>query len=127
MDLILDTNALTALADGDLAAAQVLARASQPSIPVVVLGEYGFGIARSRRKREYELWLADFVAVSRVLDVNEDTATWYARIRTQLENSGTPVPSNDTWITALSRQHSIPILSRDRHFDRVQGVQRLGW
>ncbi len=33
------------------------------------------------------------------------------------------IPTNDLWIAALCRQHSLPLLSRDRHFDLVAGHQ----
>jgi tRNA(fMet)-specific endonuclease VapC len=52
--LILDTNALSAIADGEPGAAAQVAKASKLTIPVIVLGEYRFGIAQSRRKAEYE-------------------------------------------------------------------------
>jgi len=28
---------------------------------------------------------------------------------------------------ALCRQHRLPLLSRDRHFDLVAGIKRIGW
>jgi predicted nucleic acid-binding protein len=31
------------------------------------------------------------------------------------------------WIAALARQHAIPVMSRDTHFDFVGGVRRLSW
>jgi tRNA(fMet)-specific endonuclease VapC len=34
-------------------------------------------------------------------------------------------PLNDVWIAALCRQHGLPLLSRDRHFDVVPGIKRL--
>ena len=40
---------------------------------------------------------------------------------------GSPIPANDAWIAALARQHRMPIVSRDVHFDRVKSVERLGW
>jgi predicted nucleic acid-binding protein len=125
--VILDTNALSAVAEGETGATQQVSRAGQIAIPVIVLGEYRFGIAQSQRRREYERWLEELVTVSRVLDVNEETAIGYARIRVQLKETGTPIPSNDAWIAALGLQHSLPILSRDRHFDFVKGLQRLAW
>ena len=125
--LVIDTNALSAIAEGESGATQQVSRAGQVAIPVIVLGEYRFGIAQSRRKREYERWLEEMVSVSRVLEVNEETAIWYARLRGQLKEAGTPIPSNDTWIAALCRQHALPLLSRDRHFDWIQGLQRLAW
>jgi predicted nucleic acid-binding protein len=48
-------------------------------------------------------------------------------IRLELKKVGRPIPSNDLWIAALSRQHSLPILTRDRHFDAVKGASRLSW
>ena len=42
--MILDTNALSAWADGDVAIEGVLRSASTMLIPVVVLGEFDFGI-----------------------------------------------------------------------------------
>lgn len=125
--MILDTNALSAIAEGETGATQQVSRAGQVAIPVIVLGEYRFGIGQSRRKRDYERWLEELVTVSRVLDVNEETAIWYARLRVQLKEAGTPIPSNDAWIAALCRQHSLPILSRDRHFDLIKGLLRLDW
>ena len=125
--MILDTNALSAIAEGEPGAAKRFARARAVAIPVIVLGEYRFGVAHSRHKREYERWLEDMVSVSRVLDVNEETATWYAGLCGQLKEAGTPIPSNDVWIAALCRQHTLSILSRDRHFDLVKGLRRLDW
>jgi predicted nucleic acid-binding protein len=127
MGLILDTNALSAIAEGERGATREFVRAGQVAIPVIVLGEYRFGIAQSRHRRKYERWLAELVSVSSVLAVDEETAIWYAEIRGQLKEAGTPIPSNDAWIGALSRQHALPILSRDRHFDLIKGLRRLDW
>jgi predicted nucleic acid-binding protein len=46
--LILDTNGLSAMADGDRALEPLLHRASVVAIPAIVLGEYRYGIRQSR-------------------------------------------------------------------------------
>jgi predicted nucleic acid-binding protein len=97
------------------------------AIPVIVLGEYRFGIARSRRRVEYERWLAESLRLCQILSIDEQTTFAYAAIRSELREAGTPIPSNDAWIAALCRQHALPLLSRDRHFDRVKGIHRVGW
>jgi predicted nucleic acid-binding protein len=28
---------------------------------------------------------------------------------------------------ALAVQHSLPLMSRDRHFDEIEGIRRLEW
>lgn len=125
--MILDTNALSAVAEGESGLAPLLRQAHQLAIPVVVLGEYRYGISLSRDRQEYEQWLAENLPKFQVLDVDERTTLPYSAIRAELKKAGTPIPSNDCWIAALSRQHSAPIISRDRHFDLVSGIQRVGW
>jgi tRNA(fMet)-specific endonuclease VapC len=125
--LILDTNAVSAIAGSERNALKQFYRAAQVAIPVIVLGEYRFGIAHSRHKVEYERWLKELVSISSVLVVNEESAIVYAALRSELKGAGTPIPSNDVWIAALCRQHGLPLLSRARHFDLVKGLQRVGW
>jgi predicted nucleic acid-binding protein len=125
--VILDTNALSAMADGDSGVGLVLQRAGEVAIPVIVLGEYRYGIRQSRHASRYQRWLAEVVPACRVLPVSDDTANEYALVREELKKSGRPIPSNDVWIAALVRQHRMPLLSRDGHFDFVKGLNRVGW
>jgi tRNA(fMet)-specific endonuclease VapC len=125
--LILDTNALSAAAEEHPGVTRVLAEAQQLALPVVVIGEYRFGIAQSRYRARYRRWLDGLVADCRVLDVDEQTTHHYAAIGVELRQAGKPIPTNDLWIAALCRQHGLPLLSRDRHFDVVSGVRRFDW
>jgi tRNA(fMet)-specific endonuclease VapC len=125
--MMVDTNALSAAADGDPTVIALLARADQMAIPVIVLGEYRYGIAQSRNRAGYEKWLAGLLQDCLVLDVNEATTHEYANITLELKRMGKPIPTNDIWIAALCRQHAQPLLSRDHHFDLVHGVRRIGW
>src|SRR5580704_14271382 len=125
--MILDTNALSAAAEGDPGVIAVLGRADQVAIPVVVLGEYRYGIAQSRNRASYESWLTGLLEDCFVLDITEPTTHCYAEITLELKGKGKPIPTNDLWIAALCRQHSLPLLSRDRHFDLVGGGRRVDW
>ncbi len=73
MGLILDTNALSAAADREPAALEVVASAQRLAVPVIVLGEYRLGIAQSRRRTIYENWLRESIATVTVLDIDEET------------------------------------------------------
>ena len=125
--MILDTNALSGAADGDPGALEIIAGAERIAVPVIVLGEYRLGIAQSRHRKEYEEWLQEWVAAVTVLDVDRETTYQYAKIGLELKKIGKPIPSNDLWIAALCGQHSMPLLSRDRHFAVVSGLNRLDW
>lgn len=125
--MILDTNALSAIADGEADAMSQVSKPRELAIPVIVLGEYWFGIAQSRKKIEYERWLRKFLSVCNALPVDEETAIRYADVRLALKQVGTPIPANDAWIAALCLQYDEPILSQDSHFDFVPGVRRVNW
>ena len=125
--MILDTNALSAAADGDPSLQDVIAGAGRIAVPVIVLGEYRFGIAQSRQHKAYEEWLREWINAVTVLDVDRETTHEYAKIGLELKKMGKPIPANDLWIAALCRQHSLALLSRDRHFDFVPRIQRRGW
>ena len=125
--MILDTNGLSAVADGDVALEPILRKATEVAVPVIVLGEYRYGIRQSRDRQRYEQWLTESILTFRILNVDEETAISYANLRSELKKAGTPIPSNDVWIAALCRQHSFALLSRDRHFDLVRGIERIDW
>jgi tRNA(fMet)-specific endonuclease VapC len=55
--VILDTNALSAFVDGDAGVGETLRQQPRAAIPVIVLGEFRYGIAGSRHRARYETWL----------------------------------------------------------------------
>jgi predicted nucleic acid-binding protein len=125
--MILDTNALSAFVDGDEAVGDILRRESRAAVPVIVLGEFRYGIAMSRHRSDYEGWLETHLPAFDILTVTEDTAVVHAALRVALKQAGQPIPANDAWIAALALEHRLPVLSRDEHFDLVRGVRRRGW
>ena len=125
--MILDTNALSAFADGERAVGEALRRQPRAAIPVIVLGEFRYGVALSKHRRAYEEWLQSHLPHFDVLAVTDETASAYAALRVRLKRTGQPIPANDAWIAALALQHGLPILSRDGHFDAVPDVRRETW
>ena len=125
--MILDTTALSALLDKDSALLGVIRETRELALPVIVLGEFRFGITVSKRRDQYEAWLARDLSLFLVLPVIEQTSVHYAAIRSELKASGSPIPANDAWIAALARQHRMPIVSRDAHFDKLKNIERLDW
>jgi predicted nucleic acid-binding protein len=125
--MILDTHALSAFIDGDPGVGGILRRETRAAIPVIVLGEFRYGIAASRHRAAYEAWLDCHLSDFEVLEVTDETSVVYAAVRVALKRAGQPIPANDAWIAALALQHALPILSRDEHFDAVRGLRRRDW
>ena len=97
--VILDTNALSAWAEGRAAVEAPLRSAERLVVPSVVLGEYYFGIRQSRHRNRYEEWLARYPPLTEVAAVT--SATTEAR-----------PPSAAPPIRALRREISIVSSSR---------------
>ena len=125
--MILDTNALSAFVDGEEGVGQILRRQARAAIPVIVLGEFRYGIAQSTHRSAYEAWLKSQVPSFDILAVTEETTVAYAALRVALKRAGRPIPANVAWIAALALQHRLSVLSRDEHFDVVPGLEREGW
>ena len=125
--MILDTNALSAFADGDSAIKPLLERADVLLFPVIVIGEFRYGIRASRKKGAYTAWISQFILPRYILAINNQTTSHYVGIRYELKKAGRPIPQNDLWIAALVRQHDMPLLSRDVHFSEIPGIQSLSW
>ena len=125
--MILDTSALSAFADGDPRLQRIVEVGSELSLPVIVLGEYLFGTHQSRWRARYQQWLDANLALFDLLFVGLATARYYAEIRRELRTLGKPIPSNDLWIAALAREHRLPLVSLDQHFEAVPGLRVLSW
>ncbi len=125
--MILDTNAISALLDGDTALHTILAVADRHHVPAIALGEYRYGLKSSRHRQALEAILDQLETESIAVTLNSTTARHYANIRHELKTAGRPIPENDIWIAALARQHRLQIVSRDEHFDAVKGIHRVGW
>ena len=125
--MILDTNAVSALAGAESGLVLAAIGGSQPWLSVVVVGEFRFGILGSKQASALAAWLGELIAETSLLALDLETAWHYADLRNELRRSGRPIPSNDLWICAQARQHDLPVLSRDAHFDHVPGVDRVAW
>ena len=73
------------------------------------------------------MWMSKALTSAQILTIDDGTTHHYATLRLELKKSGTPIPMNDLWIAAIARQHRLPILSRDSHFDLVENLERISW
>jgi predicted nucleic acid-binding protein len=72
-----------------------------------------------------EAWVAQATPITS--DFTPKNSARRANTSAIFRKPGTPLPANDVWIAAIARQHDLPILTRDDHFDAVAGLTRLSW
>ena len=124
---LLDTNIVIALFNGDPAVTEQLAGVEYAAISVTVLGELAAGALKSSRAQENLLRLDQFADAAVVLSCDRKTAMHYAQVQTALFRKGKPIPEADLWIAATAQQHGLSLVTRDRHFDNVDGLEIARW
>lgn len=120
--VLLDSDAAIRLLRGDEAVRQRLAGA-RVFLSAIGLGELYFGAAKSGRP-ESNLKAVDALAArASVLACDQETALQYGQVKARLKAAGRLIPENDIWIAATALQHGLTLLSQDRHFAEVDGLE----
>lgn len=127
MRIAIDANRYADHCRGVPEATHVVAGAETVLVPFIVLGELRAAFRYGTHARENERKLSEFVADPAVSVLWPDHATAHALadLYSDLRRAGKRVPSNDLWIAALCIQHSVPLFTRDRHFELIPRLARL--
>ncbi|MCD6013433.1 MAG: PilT protein domain protein [Flavipsychrobacter sp.] len=125
--ILLDTNIIIELFNGNKAIADKINLLSEFSICAIVLGELYIGINRVANKQKHLKTLNDFLQLCTVLEVDSVTAMHYGEIVATLYKKGKPVPVNDIWIAACAKQHGYMIVTHDKHFKEIHGITIKHW
>ena len=127
MRIALDTNRYTDFVRNDAAAVNIFSR--RPGLYPIrrLLGRIAGQIRRGFALVANEAILTKVLDSPRVevLYPDQETTHHYAALYQQLRRQGTPIPSNDLWISALVVQHGLVLYARDRHFDHLPQVPRI--
>ena len=121
---LIDTNIYSLAMRGEPGVLDRLQQLDEIGFAVVSLGELLVGFRGGSRETENRLELSRFLDSPRVqvLTIDEETADFYAAIVLALKRTGTPIPTNDIWITALAQRHGLPVYTKDAHFKVVPGL-----
>lgn len=124
---LLDTNIVIALFAEDSSVQKALTDAEEVFLPSIVLGELYYGAFKSLRTEENIARVDEFAAMSAVLGPNTATAKEYGVIKNTLRNKGHPIPENDIWVAAITKQYGLTLITRDEHFKGVEGIAIETW
>lgn len=125
--IVLDTSAYSWLRTGHPEVLDHVARADVVWLPTIVLGELEAGFRMGTREEANQALLADFLSepfVS-ILPVDRGVARRYGRIFSLLKEAGSPIPLNDVWIAATTFESGGALLTFDRHFGSVAGLDLI--
>ena len=120
---LVDTNVVIALFAGDPEAVERIQRRTAVFLCAPVLGELRYGAQASARVESNLARLDQFSQALIVLPSDTGTAAAYGRVKFDLRKKGRPIPENDVWIASIARQHDLALLTRDAHFQEIEGLE----
>lgn len=130
---LLDTNILSDMMrnPSGLAAQQFRATLSRRGTDgiitsVIVQCELLFGL----RRRTHPRWQTHYALLMQsvtVMPLETDVTAHYAKLRTELEQAGNPIGSNDTLIAAHALALGATLVTADTEFSRVPGLNVENW
>lgn len=130
---LLDTNIISALMKDRTGTSTANVRAWGQGLSnctlvtsVVVQYELLFGLVRHgtpRLQTAYDIQMKNLL----VLPLDETVGPHYARLRSRLEQAGTPIGANDTLIAAHALALGATLVTADAEFARVPGLMTENW
>lgn len=127
--LAIDTNAYRALRDANPKVSSLLKDSAALGMPIIVLGELYYGIERGTKKEENTRNLSHFISSSsvQILHITSETARIFGEISAELSLLGRPIQQNDIWIASLCKQYGFTLISADKGFGHVRGLDTISF
>lgn len=73
------------------------------------------------------LHLSRLLATLHLYSFDSESAETFGRIQAEQKTKGRPIPPLDAQIAAVARQQGLTILTTDRHFDYIDGLDVENW
>jgi tRNA(fMet)-specific endonuclease VapC len=94
------------------------------SITVITVAELYYGAYKSKNVEEEIFRIHETILRFSILEMNEESAKEYGRIRALLERRGIKIPDRDLFIAAISLSHdeNVIITRNKRDFEEIPGL-----
>ena len=122
--ILIDTNAYAAFKKNDPVTVTALRTVEYIGVNIVVLGELLGGFKGGTKETQNKKELVHFLDSQRVdiIQMDEETAEFYAKIYWDLKKKGYPIPTNDIWVAASAMRHGLSLFTYDDHFKNIEGI-----
>lgn len=119
--ILIDTSVYASFKRKETVAIVELRRVEYIGINIMILGEILSGFKGGKRDKQNIEELNLFLDSQRVhlIQIDEETAAFYAEIYWDLRRKGKPVPSNDMWVAASAMKHGLALFTFDEHFNNI--------
>ena len=97
------------------------------SITAITYAELLFG-AEKKQSRKIQNKIEAIASIVSIIAFNQNAAREYAKIRTKLEKTGTPIGNMDILIASCAiAEDAILVTNNERHFSNIKKLQIENW
>lgn len=101
---------------------------SQIMLPAITVAELYYGAEKSKAQAKNRERVKQFVSTFEIVPFDEKACTTYAKVRYELERSGTPIGPMDLLIASISLTHNfILVTNNSQEFKKVKGIKLENW
>lgn len=127
-EALLDTNVIIPFLNNEDGISKRLSTTfEEVFISAIVVGELIYGAMCSTRVDENLARVEELVAEVATLSLDGGTAYQYGKLKQLLRAKGKPIPENDIWLAASGIQYGLTLVTKDRHFEGVDGLHVQIW
>ncbi|MDX2069583.1 MAG: type II toxin-antitoxin system VapC family toxin [Haliscomenobacter sp.] len=119
---LLDSNIIIDVFRGESKTVERISLTQKLFVPVIVIGELYYGAYKSNQIARRIAEVKQLEELVTILNVTPVTSQLYGEIKQRLYAKGKPIPENDIWIAAIAIEHGLVLITRDKHFEEVEGV-----
>lgn len=102
--------------------------ATELAIPLTTYAELLVGAEKSNQPERVLRQIEFLREAHEIVEITEQVAEHYARIRARLETRGTTISGNDLWIAATAVAHGATLVTNNTsEFARVAGLRLEDW
>lgn len=125
--LALDTSAYIAYLKGDKRMKKYLSQAKTVYVPSIVIGELYYGYYKGGQRLHNTAILKKFLQKPsiKIIPVDGGVAEVYGKLKASQATTGQIVAPNDLWIAACCLRNSVPLLTLDSDFHKIDKLVLL--
>ena len=123
---IADTCFLIDLMEGDPGAVEIATLHKPLKTTSVSSAEFLYGAKKSGKKKMYDV-SEKFLHFFPIVPFDAESAVIYADIASALSGSGRHISTFDELIASIALRHHEPLVTRDRHFSAVEGLELISY